>query len=119
MSLCEQHRKSVYFRKDKKMERIKVNKHFNIIARIRANTEREMNAFTCIKKLETLLKNCCFKEPKIDLRYIDLSQANLKEWEKSLVLQSYACEISVNRALQVLKEKRTSDESLNNEPSLF
>lgn len=88
------------------MERVKTNRHFNISARIRANTEEEMNAFTRIKSLESLIKKCCGREPAINLRSLDLSQANLKEWQKSLILQCYANQVSINKALQVLKTER-------------
>lgn len=77
------------------MERIKINKHFNIIAKIRANDEREMSGFLRIKKIETLIKKCCGREPEINLRMIDLEEANLSECEKTLILESYANKISI------------------------
>ena len=85
------------------MERDCFNKHLNINARVRAGNARDFTAFKNITRLDTLIKKCCGRNPKLNLRSLDLNNALMEEWQKTLILNAYGCEISIDWALKRLK----------------
>lgn len=65
--------------KEDKMERDCFNKHLGINARVCSGNASDFTAFENITRLDTLIEKCCGRNPKINLRMIDLNKALMEE----------------------------------------
>lgn len=95
----------ILWNKGDKMERDCFNKHLNIKACVRAGSTKEFTAFANIKRLDTLIEKCCGRNPEINLKMIDLNDALMEEWQKTLILNAYGCKTDIVWALQILKRE--------------